>query len=52
MIRYRQAADKMSLVEENEKYYAVFDTPQKGVASGQFCAWYDGEELLGSGVIA
>lgn len=25
--------------------------PQRGVTAGQFAAWYDGEELIGSGVI-
>ncbi len=28
-----------------------FDAPQRAVAPGQFVAFYDGEELLGSGVI-
>ncbi len=31
--------------------YIIFDEAQRGVAPGQFAAWYDGEELLGSGVI-
>ncbi|WP_141682547.1 aminomethyltransferase beta-barrel domain-containing protein, partial [Alistipes sp. CHKCI003] len=25
--------------------------PQRGIAAGQFAAWYDGDELVGSGVI-
>jgi len=29
----------------------VFDTPQKGIAAGQFATWYDGEILVGSGPI-
>ena len=29
-----------------------FTTPQRAVAPGQFIAFYDGEELIGSGVIA
>jgi tRNA-specific 2-thiouridylase len=29
----------------------VFDKPQRGVTPGQFAAWYDGDELIGSGVI-
>lgn len=32
--------------------YIIFDEPQRGVTAGQFAAWYDGDELLGSGVIA
>ena len=31
--------------------FVVFDEPQRGVTAGQFAAWYDGEELIGSGVI-
>jgi tRNA-specific 2-thiouridylase len=26
--------------------------PQKAITPGQFAAWYDGEELIGSGVIS
>ncbi|MDR2890608.1 MAG: tRNA 2-thiouridine(34) synthase MnmA [Alistipes sp.] len=29
----------------------VFDAPQRGVTPGQFAAFYDGDELVGSGVI-
>jgi tRNA-uridine 2-sulfurtransferase len=32
--------------------YFRFENYQKGIASGQFVAWYDGNELIGSGVIA
>jgi tRNA-specific 2-thiouridylase len=38
-----------------DAWHLVFDTPQSGVASGQFAAWHDaatGEEVLGSGVIS
>jgi tRNA-specific 2-thiouridylase len=31
--------------------FIVFRRAQRGIAAGQFAAWYDGEELLGSGVI-
>jgi tRNA-specific 2-thiouridylase len=31
--------------------YVIFDELQKGIASGQFVAWYEGDELIGSGVI-
>lgn len=51
VIRYRQKAEKMILKIVDNRYFAVFENPQKGVASGQFCAWYLGEELIGSGVI-
>ena len=31
--------------------YLLFDEPQRGVTPGQFAVWYDGETLVGSGVI-
>ena len=30
----------------------VFDTPQRGLASGQILALYEGERLLGGGIYA
>ena len=34
-----------------EGLYIEFEKPQRGIAAGQFAAWYDKEELIGSGVI-
>jgi tRNA-specific 2-thiouridylase len=31
--------------------YIVFDIPQRGITAGQFAAWYENDELIGSGVI-
>jgi len=50
-IRYRQSLQHASLYNFTEGMYIVFDEPQRGITSGQFAAWYKGEELLGSGVI-
>jgi tRNA-specific 2-thiouridylase len=50
-IRYRQPLQKGTLRMEKDGLYILFDKAQRGVAPGQFAAWYDGEELLGSGVI-
>ncbi|MDH5365813.1 MAG: tRNA 2-thiouridine(34) synthase MnmA [Cyclobacteriaceae bacterium] len=50
-IRYRQKLDNAILHMREEGLYIIFDTPQKAIAAGQFVAWYDGEELIGSGVI-
>ena len=50
-IRYRQALQGAELVAQADGLYLLFDEPQRGVAAGQFAAWYDGEVLVGSGVI-
>ena len=50
-IRYRQPLEWATLYREGSGLYVIFDEPQKAIASGQFVAWYDGEELVGSGVI-
>ncbi|MEM6629985.1 MAG: tRNA 2-thiouridine(34) synthase MnmA [Bacteroidota bacterium] len=50
-IRYRQPLQQATLLCEPEGIYIQFDSPQRGITPGQFAAWYDGEELVGSGVI-
>ncbi|MFM8347795.1 MAG: tRNA 2-thiouridine(34) synthase MnmA [Bacteroidota bacterium] len=50
-IRYRQPLEPCTLLQGEEGLYILFDRPQRGVTPGQFAAWYDGEELIGSGVI-
>ena len=51
-IRYRQPLEKATLFQEKEGLFVLFNQPQSAIAEGQFVAWYQGEELLGSGVIA
>lgn len=51
-IRYRQPLQKATLIQKPGGLYILFDNLQRGIASGQFAAWYKGEELIGSGVIA
>lgn len=51
-IRYRQKLQDAKLHKTEEGLYVTFDQAQRGITSGQFVAWYDNEELLGSGVIA
>ncbi len=51
-IRYRQPLQKANLIANKEGMYIVFDRMQRGITPGQFAAWYDGEELLGSGCIS
>ena len=50
-IRYRQPLQGGVLHVTEQGGYIVFDRPQRGVTAGQFAAWYDGDELVGSGVI-
>ena len=50
-IRYRQPLQPATLYRYPEGLYIEFDEPQKSITAGQFAAWYDGEELVGSGVI-
>jgi len=50
-IRYRQPLERASFRQQEEGLYLLFDKEQRGITSGQFAAWYNGEELIGSGVI-
>lgn len=51
-IRYRQKLEPCTLFKREEGIYIIFGRPQRGVTPGQFAAWYEGEELIGSGVIS
>lgn len=51
-IRYRQPLQAATLYRKPDAMYIVFDEWQRGITPGQFVAWYDGDELIGSGVIA
>ena len=50
-IRYRQPLQKAKLYRRHDGIYVIFNRLQRGITPGQFAAWYDGEELTGSGVI-
>lgn len=50
-IRYRQPLTWATLIRKEKGLYILFDQPQKGIASGQFVAWYSENETIGSGVI-
>lgn len=50
-VRYRQPLQDATLFCNKEGLHILFDKKQRGITSGQFAAWYDGDELLGSGVI-
>ena len=51
-IRYRQPLQKATIILQADGLYVRFDQPQSAITSGQFVAWYQDVELLGSGVIA
>ncbi len=51
-IRYRQPLQKATLHQFSHGMYVVFEEPQSAITEGQFVAWYEGDELLGSGVIS
>lgn len=51
-IRYRQPLQTATLYSHEGGCYILFDEVQRGITAGQFAALYEGEELIGSGVIA
>jgi tRNA-specific 2-thiouridylase len=50
-IRYRQPLQKARLYSRKKGMYIIFNKLQRGIAPGQFAAWYEGDEVMGSGVI-
>lgn len=52
-IRYRQSESAHATIElwDHEMLYCELDKGQRGMASGQFVVAYDGDEVVGSGVI-
>ncbi len=49
--RYRAKAERVQVTRlEDGRFDVVFAHPQRAVAAGQICAFYDGGELLGGGV--
>lgn len=51
-IRYRQPLEKGTIYMKEDGAWFIFENEQRGITSGQFAAWYTGEELIGSGVIS
>jgi tRNA-uridine 2-sulfurtransferase len=51
-VRYRSEAVPVSVIPlENGRIKLVFDEPQFGITPGQAAVWYDGDILLGGGII-
>ena len=51
-IRYRQPLEQATLHQKEDGLYIIFEHDQRGIAPGQFVAWYLDDELLGSGIIS
>ena len=51
-IRYRQQLEKATLHKVASGLYVEFKNKQSAITEGQFVAWYNEDELLGSGVIS
>ncbi|MRX65553.1 tRNA 2-thiouridine(34) synthase MnmA [Maribacter luteus] len=51
-IRYRQPLQKAILYKVADGLYVDFEEKQSAITEGQFVAWYNDDELLGSGVIS
>ena len=50
-IRYRQPLQAARLYCRGKGIYIIFEKLQRGIAPGQFAAWYEEDEVIGSGVI-
>ncbi|MEM6767009.1 MAG: tRNA 2-thiouridine(34) synthase MnmA [Bacteroidota bacterium] len=50
-IRYRQTLQQATLHMQTDGLHITFAQAQRGVTPGQFAAWYQEDELVGSGVI-
>ncbi|WP_073595099.1 tRNA 2-thiouridine(34) synthase MnmA [[Phormidium ambiguum] IAM M-71] len=51
-IRYRSSATPVTVIPlENSRVKLVFDEPQFSITPGQAAVWYDGDMVLGGGVI-
>ena len=51
-IRYRQTLEKATLYKTEAGLYVEFEKKQSAITEGQFVAWYQDNELLGSGVMS
>ncbi|AEA45404.1 tRNA 2-thiouridine(34) synthase MnmA [Fluviicola taffensis] len=51
-IRYRQSFQKGTLTRLQDGFYILFNQKQRGITPGQFAAFYNEDELIGSGIIS
>ncbi len=50
-IRYRQEDQICTLEREDDLWKVSFEASQRAITPGQICVIYDGEQVVGSGVI-
>ena len=50
-IRYRQQLQDVELYFKSKGVFLFFKNEQLAITKGQFAVWYQGDELIGSGVI-
>lgn len=50
-VRYRSPAVPVMVIPLENRVKLVFDEPQFGITAGQAAVWYDGEIVLGGGII-
>lgn len=50
-VRYREDLQHACLHQVEDGLYILFEKEEKAITSGQFAAWYQEDELIGSGVI-
>ena len=50
-IRYRQQLQDVELCFKSKGVFLLFKNQQSAITKGQFAVWYQGDELIGSGVI-
>ena len=50
-IRYRQPLTSAKFVQNKDFLYIFFEEQQLSITAGQFVAWYNNDELIGSGII-
>ncbi|GBL35989.1 tRNA-specific 2-thiouridylase MnmA, partial [Filimonas sp.] len=50
-IRYKTKGTSSSLYNTNGKVHVVFDEAVKGIAPGQSAVFYEGDDVIGGGII-
>ena len=51
-VRYRQNEQPATVFAEGETVKVVFDKPQRAISAGQSAVFYDGDLVIGGGIIS